>query len=108
MSVTIQCDGRIDISSNDHHLKIVHKNAEIMLCRARRCYDVSFTLDVSMRKPISRIFIEEIEVGTIYGRTAVYFEFPYELRKIALETFEDLVEVMNRLGLVDLASQRTE
>ena len=108
MSVTIQCDGRIEISSNDHTLKIVHKNAEIVLCRARRHYDVSFTLDVSMRKPISRIFIEEIDIATKCGLTAVYFEFPYELRKIALETFEDLVEVMNRLGLVDLASQREE
>ena len=108
MSVTIQCDGRIDINADGHNLKIVNKNAEIVLFIRNRNYNLSFSLDVSMCKPMSRIFIEEIDIATKCGRTCVYFEFPYDLRKVALETFEELVEVMNRLGLVDLASQREE
>ena len=112
MSVTIQCDGRVEVKIISREpnwfqpLVLATKHADIKFCRNEKC-NLSFEMTVGELKPMCCI---TISTKTDEKHTSSYasFDFPYEMRKVALDTFGEIAEAMSSLGMLDLSSQRVE
>jgi hypothetical protein len=108
MHASVQCDGRIEIKENVNTwnpLILTYKQIDIRFNDRQKC-DISFSVTAGQLKPSATILIEVSQFNRVVFN--VEFEFPFELRKIALDTFEDLTIVMNRMGLINTASQLEE
>ena len=106
MGVTIQCDGRVEVKHAPGHfitITIVYKNAEVQYYQTDKC-EVEMSLCVSgTHKPYCSISVstQKEKITT----SSVSFDFPYDLRKLAFDTYTEIVDAMSRAGMVDPTNQ---
>lgn len=99
MGVSIQCDERVEVKRTPAVIEIVYKNAKVQYYRNDTC-EVGLSIGVSgTEKAYCSIEISIIRENRSTG--SVMFDFPYELRKIAFDTYVEIVDAMTECGMVD-------
>jgi hypothetical protein len=83
---------------------LTYKQINVTFNNRHKC-ELHIEVGTGQLKPLVYL---SITAKSSYDSFTVGFEFPFELRKVAWDTFEELTVVMNRVGLIDTASKLEE